>query len=438
MGGRHALALCVALTIGGSLPRLLLFPTIWVVLWAGIAALSPLGTLSTWSPVEGTGAYDWLVPWFSGPYALNWVAAAWATILSQTLTSLYMGPTSGGENGHGSQASHSVRSVMTANDKTALLAAVLVLLTVPSYIGDSLPVPLGDVSKGTPLVIGCALPTVDEYKVPEFKFEHFLAESKRLDNTANFILWPEGAVRFSSEKERNDSLAEVQKNILHAFVGVSFEETVEDAENSNNRHGVRRTGIAIVSNRSPTPHLLYYKQHLVPIAESFSLTHSLESPTTFSAEITYPKRIPVPGHKREIPVTASICLDFSAPSQFTNLEVRPGLILAPARTWDTTVGYTMWKQASQRAREIGSTVLWCDGGEGGVSGVAGHGYNEVVQVGSGSWLRTIALEFPFDENSRTLYGHYGNAVLLVFCVMFYTFHHVLVRSDYEITDLSPI
>jgi apolipoprotein N-acyltransferase len=178
-----------------------------------------------------------------------------------------MGP-GGGDDDH-SHANDSVRSVLTANDKTALFAVALILLTIPSYIGDSLPVPLGDVSKATPFVVGCALPTVDEYKVPEFKFEHFLDESKRLDNTANFILWPEGAVHFSSEKERNDSLAEVQNKIHHAFVGVSFEETIENTKNSNNRHGAKRTGIAIVSNRSTTPHLLYYKQHLVPSKFSF-------------------------------------------------------------------------------------------------------------------------------------------------------------------------
>jgi hypothetical protein len=308
---RRAVALCVALAVGGSLPRLtasmhalsqrftsiallfglsfltsglsivalyaelwlsnrvrshtirlLLFPTIWVVLWAGIAAISPFGTLSTWSPVEGTRAYDWLVPWLSGPYALNWVVAAWATVLSQTIMSLYMG--SDDKDDHHSDATNNVLRNLTANNKTALFAAALILLAIPSYIENSLPLPLGDVSKATPFVVGCALPTVDEYKVPEFKFKHFLEESKRLDNTANFILWPEGAVRFDSEKERNDSLAEVQKKIVHAFVGVSFEENIEDIKNSNNRHGVKRTGIAIVSNRSTTPHLLYYKQHLVP------------------------------------------------------------------------------------------------------------------------------------------------------------------------------
>ncbi len=94
--------------------------------------------------------------------------------------------------------------------------------------------------------------------------------------------------------------------------------------------------------------------------------------------------------------------------------MKPGLILAPARTWDVTVGYTMWKQASQRAREVGSALLWCDGGEGGISGVAGHGYNEVTQVGSGSWVRTIGVEYPFDENKRTWYARYGSTALLLF------------------------
>jgi hypothetical protein len=151
------------------------------------------------------------------------------------------------------------------------------------------------------------------------------------------------------------------------------------------------------------------------VAESFSLTHSREPPTTFTAEIHYSKNsgYPVKHHQRNVTVTTSICLDFSDPSLFGSLAVRPGLILAPARTWDITVGYTMWKQASQRAHEIGSTLLWCDGGEGGVSGVVAQGNNEVFQVGSGSWVRTIGLEHPFDED-RTLYARYGDTALLLF------------------------
>ena len=59
-------------------------------------------------------------------------------------------------------------------------------------------------------------------------------------------------------------------------------------------------------------------------------------------------------------------------------------------------------------------VLWCDGGEGGVSGVAGGGLHELTQVGSGSWVRRIGMQWPFDE-TRTAYATGGDmAALLCF------------------------
>lgn len=70
----------------------------------------------------------------------------------------------------------------------------------------------------------------------------------------------------------------------------------------------------------------------------------------------------------------------------------------------------MWEQAKARAAEIGSTVLWCDGGEGGVSGVAG-GNVHFMQVGEGSWTRTIGIQWPFNEN-RTIYSRWGNIYTL--------------------------
>lgn len=408
--------------------NLFLFPAIWATFWTTFAYLSPLGMLSTWSPVEGIGAYDWLVP-FLGQESLNWVAAAWAVVVSQTLMSLYMGSKNDEESVPGPLISadpvndhhrdielngaSSVQSSMTGKNKIVLLAVGLVLLTIPSYLINSLPLPIDNVDKVTPLVVGCALPKFDIYKHHEPLLDDFVEESKKLDSAANFILWPEGAVRFNSETERNDALAEVRRQVRHAYVGVAFEETLDDPEDPKNHKGIRRTAIAIVSNKSTTPHLLYYKRHLVPIAESFSLTRSHDPPTTFTAEIKS-KMFTTPRHTRKLPVTSSICLDFSDPSLFEGLYVKPGLILAPARTWDVTVGYTMWKQATQRAREVGSPLLWCDGGEGGVSGVAGHGYNEVFQIGSGSWVRTIGLEYPFDEDKRTWYARYGSTALLLF------------------------
>ena len=56
-------------------------------------------------------------------------------------------------------------------------------------------------------------------------------------------------------------------------------------------------------------------------------------------------------------------------------------------------------------------VLWCDGGEGGVSGVAGMGISEITRVGAGSWTRTVGIAWPFDE-SRTVYARGGDLGLL--------------------------
>lgn len=55
----------------------------------------------------------------------------------------------------------------------------------------------------------------------------------------------------------------------------------------------------------------------------------------------------------------------------------------------------MWDQARQRAHETGSTILWCDGGEGGLSGIIGGGFEEPLQFGEGSWTKTIGITYPF-------------------------------------------
>ena len=75
----------------------------------------------------------------------------------------------------------------------------------------------------------------------------------------------------------------------------------------------------------------------------------------------------------------------------------------------------MWLQARQRAAELQSIVLWCDGGEGGVSGVAGRGFNDVVQVGSGSFVRTIGIQYPFDDQ-KTYFARFGDTILILFWI----------------------
>ena len=75
----------------------------------------------------------------------------------------------------------------------------------------------------------------------------------------------------------------------------------------------------------------------------------------------------------------------------------------------------MWEQARARAEEAGGMVLFCDGGAQGASGVAGHGIREPVQFGSGSWTRTIGVEWPLKQR-RTIYMWGGET--LQFGIMF--------------------
>jgi len=138
----------------------------------------------------------------------------------------------------------------------------------------------------------------------------------------------------------------------------------------------------------------------------------------YTVDLIHPKDTPktewapAPNYTRPIPISASICLDFTDPFPFVNLESRPALILGPANTWDTSIGSAMWQQARQRAEEIGSMVLWCDGGDGGVSGIAGGGSHEFSQVGRGSWVKTIGVQYPFNE-SRTPYAFLGHYTLFL-------------------------
>lgn len=156
-----------------------------------------------------------------------------------------------------------------------------------------------------------------------------------------------------------------------------------------------------------------------PVAESYRLRHSTNDPPFLDIVAQPPTGITKPswGNKtRLIPLTASICLDFATSSPFSPLGSRPGLILAPARTWDPAVGQAMWLQARQRAAELNSMILWCDGGEGGVSGVAGGGFNDPIQVGGGSIIQTIGVQYPFDSQ-RTINARFGDSSLLLYWIL---------------------
>lgn len=117
-------------------------------------------------------------------------------------------------------------------------------------------------------------------------------------------------------------------------------------------------------------------------------------------------------------MTASICLDFAFPRALSGISQRAAIVLAPARTWHPDVSRAMWEQARARVSEMGGTALFCDGGEGGFSGVASSGIREPTQVGPGSWVRTIGVEWPLDDR-KTVYAAVGDWMMffIVWMVM---------------------
>ena len=72
----------------------------------------------------------------------------------------------------------------------------------------------------------------------------------------------------------------------------------------------------------------------------------------------------------------------------------------------------MWEQAKARAAETGSVVVWCDGGKGGISGIATGAYSEIIQVGPGSWAKSLSFSYPFNE-ARTVYTWGGSTLAFI-------------------------
>ncbi|PFH54845.1 hypothetical protein AMATHDRAFT_115546, partial [Amanita thiersii Skay4041] len=398
------------------------FPALWATFWTGVATLSPIGRLSAWSPAHGFDGYIWLQS-FLGPAAIDWIVSAWAVVISQVIAAWLMNEDAD-PNDDALILSSSPAYLHNSRQSTCsiqmrcmtLLSVILVLLVVPSYFWDHYPIPVLS-QDTTPLTVGCVLPAYRYYKHYALTLQDYIEESKKLNGHATIMIWPEGAVEFKNSQEREDGFTQVRKMITGSYVGMSFEETVTDPGDKTGLTGIKRTGFALISKESDIPHITYYKRRLVPIAESFSLRPSGIPPDVFTLQLTHPKEVnktewaPGPNYTRPIPITTSICLDFTAQNAFGGLPIRPALILAPARTWDLTIGVAMWMQAKQRAEEIGSMVLWCDGGNG-VSGIGGGGFRDVQQVGPGSWVKTIGVDYPPKE-SRTMYGATGNQGLWI-------------------------
>ncbi|THH06348.1 hypothetical protein EW145_g4155 [Phellinidium pouzarii] len=404
-------ALLVDATFRPSVHRMwshfLFFPTVWSTALLIASAVSPLGYLATWTPALGVGAYSWLRP-ILGPSGIDWVVGAWAVVISELMGVWIMGSS------HQTVAYEEEHLIPVFGEDTPeeperprrslLLFYISVILcfgALPSYFRASLPIPVNS-DFTVPLSVACALPFVEDSE-RKLSFEEYLLETQRITSLAKVILWPEGAIRFETEQAKQESIEKIALNAAGSVIGVSF----EDHMNTTERSDKLRNGIMLIDKDGVV--FEYFKRHLVPFVETNAMVSYSATPALFDYQLVTKRNSR--GKATEflpVSITASICLDFAHPSIFSSLARRPTLILAPARTWHPSIGSAMWEQARARAEEIGSAVLWCDGGAQGISGIGGHRLElgEILQVGLGSWTRTIGLEIEAGDK-RTIYGFFG-------------------------------
>lgn len=231
--------------------RFTFFPVLWATCWSITSHMSPVGRLLNWWPAPVPSSYSWLLP-LTGPAGIDWIVAAWAVVCSELLAQWLMGfPEYDPLDTHGDQ------SILSSRSKGLLsLVAILLALTFPSSLNQN-SLPRTDVATHTPLTVGCALPNPLDGSHPTL--EDFISETAKM-NAANVILWPESAVVFNSEKEREDAFARIRHLTVSAIIGVAFDEyVVGDPAHTRN-------GFALVQkDQKPGDETIqYYKRNLVP------------------------------------------------------------------------------------------------------------------------------------------------------------------------------
>ena len=269
------------LRVGTPWTRLTVFPALWASAWGFVSQVSPVGQLVTWSPVVGLGPYAWLRSYF-GQWGVDWVAAAWAVVISEMLGDWLVGqPDDDGDalvdtapllGEHADLPNyHAVaRSAAEAQSKPATrffgvgaLTASLLFLTVPYLIAHPHS-PSNEPGAVTPVGVACVLPTPAESGggTGNPTLDDFILGTQRVQSTANVILWPESAVRFDNPQERMAAFEKIQNETANLkYIGVSFEE-YEPSDRAG-QPGKRRNGFALLGHTGP-PVIEYYKRNLVP------------------------------------------------------------------------------------------------------------------------------------------------------------------------------
>lgn len=264
-----------------SWSRLGAFPAVWASAWGIISMLTPVGRLLTWSPVNGLGPYTWISSYL-GPWGIDFVVAAWSVVISEAIiTPLSQHPLLTGDPDYPGNAERSAPYTDNPDEPTpqehsilshkSAFSLFLLALVIPSFWTPTIPNPTYTAAT-TPFSLGCALPQTHlPHGAPHTPtLDDYIAETKKM-TSAKLVLWPEGAVKFDTEAERNETFGKIATQVLNGHkglhVGVGFEET---APESWGKRASKRNGFALLVDDKVV--IQYYKRHLVPSTSIFRLT----------------------------------------------------------------------------------------------------------------------------------------------------------------------
>lgn len=263
-----------------SWSRFVAFAAIWASVWEIISVLTSVGRLFTWSPVTGLGPYTW-VSSYLGPWGIDFIVATWSVILAEVVAIPLSQRAFLVEDPEDPTPAERMIPYTdnpdepTPRDHSTLYhkSVITVFLLALALPGSWAPTPLPTyTTTTTPFSLGCVLPQTHlPHKTPHSPtIEDYIAETKKMTST-KLVLWPEGALKFDTEAERNETFKKIADKVLKQHqglhVGFGFEENTPE---SWNKRASRRNGFALLSGNDTV--LQYYKRNLVP---STSIFHSM-------------------------------------------------------------------------------------------------------------------------------------------------------------------
>jgi len=265
------------------------FAIIWTFMWGIISMLTSVGRLFTWSPVTGLGPYTW-VSSYLGPWGIDFIVAAWSVILAEVVAIPLSQRAFLVEDPEDPTPAERMTPYTdnpdepTPRDHSTLYhkSVVTLFLLALALPGFRAPTPLPTyTTTTTPFSLGCVLPQTHlPHKTPHSPtLEDYITETKKMTG-AKLVLWPEGALKFNTEAERNETFKKIANETMLGHqgfhVGFGFEENTPE---SWNKRASRRNGFALLSGNDTV--LQYYKRNLVP------------STSVFYSMVTRPKLISV-------------------------------------------------------------------------------------------------------------------------------------------------